>query len=682
MRDYYLASTALARMSNPVVKSNGLHWVAMYELVKSYPDEWRPELRKRILNSIENRDIRSLFGVIEVLDSFLTKYERTTPFLTVMLDRQASCFLKKFPFDPKVTPYDPEASALSTWWTSESQCHETNCKIDKLLKGELQSSEFSSLLAIMRRLIYDLLGGELDSKRLIQILAKGTHGPGATATNTAKEGRVTSFYKFNDLPYSCSKSAMPYFTAAISLHPEWVERLESSGRRTEIPSPFSGRAYREQSLVQACTVINEIGHTTFVPKNAKTHRAIEIGNSGNMFCQLAVNSELTTLLESVGINLRDQSINKSWAYKGSRYCYLDDGSDNPNQISTIDMASASDTISTSLLRATWPPTWFALLDDLRLKKTLVDGKEHVLHKFSAMGNGTTFPIESIMFWAASQAAQELFGRVPPDQCFSSVFGDDLIVRYKHAHHVIRAIELCGFKVNQAKSFLRGPFKESCGGDYFQGRDVRPFYLKRPLTTYEDVYNVCNSIAAFIRSNRYAGRLGNSYRAILSAIPVSERTYCPIGVSMSMLQVPLCWMQDRGLSPSLLPKERRLLRKSVFAEFSGKENFEIRQSLLKFLNDPWTSLYWDRTPKSKDFGGNSRMRLFVSLFQKQFNLSPPFWLDRLKRDNWLNDLIASQGGQVTRKGHLVPNVRLAACSSWDGTASRQEILQHPCWGILG
>ncbi len=53
-----------------------------------------------------------------------------------------------------------------------------------------------------------------------------------------------------------------------------------------------------------------------------------------------------------------------------------------------------------------------------------------------------------------------------------------------------ALQLCGFTVNSSKSFTDGPFRESCGHDYYKGIDIRPVYTKTMLT-WRDVFRVHN-----------------------------------------------------------------------------------------------------------------------------------------------------------------------------------------------
>jgi hypothetical protein len=100
--------------------------------------------------------------------------------------------------------------------------------------------------------------------------------------------------------------------------------------------------------------------------------------------------------------------------------------------------------------------------------------EHLeLEMFSSMGNGYTFPLESLLFFSVVEAlvlAEQLH--------LCSVYGDDIIVPQDRASDVIEALNFLGFKVNIKKSFLAGSFFESCGTDWFKGQEVRPFFLRR------------------------------------------------------------------------------------------------------------------------------------------------------------------------------------------------------------
>jgi hypothetical protein len=90
-----------------------------------------------------------------------------------------------------------------------------------------------------------------------------------------------------------------------------------------------------------------------------------------------------------------------------------------------------------------------------------------------MGNGFTFELETLIFWAAAKAVQEVRGCQGP----LGVYGDDIIVPQLIVQEVISTLEEFGFTINKEKSFVDGRFFESCGGHYFDGVDVTPYYQK-------------------------------------------------------------------------------------------------------------------------------------------------------------------------------------------------------------
>jgi hypothetical protein len=85
-----------------------------------------------------------------------------------------------------------------------------------------------------------------------------------------------------------------------------------------------------------------------------------------------------------------------------------------------------------------------------------------------MGNGFCFPLETLIFASVCK----LYSR-PED---FSVYGDDIIVRQSVAQEVLKTLWAIGFRHNPDKTFLQGQFRESCGADWFAGRDVRPLTL--------------------------------------------------------------------------------------------------------------------------------------------------------------------------------------------------------------
>jgi hypothetical protein len=212
----------------------------------------------------------------------------------------------------------------------------------------------------------------------------------------------------------------------------------------------------------------------FAPKNANIARCICVEPSLGMYYQLGFGRLLErSLLYKMGINLSKQPFkNRELARLGSIH----------GDLSTIDLSSASDSMSLPMLRWALPRDWIYILSELRSPWVEVDGKEEELHMVSSMGNGFTFPLQTIFFACIVTASARLRG-IPLSNPWGdtlgnwAVFGDDIIVPKSITADVLRGLSLFGFTANSNKTFVEGPFRESCGHDYYRGHNVRGVYIQ-------------------------------------------------------------------------------------------------------------------------------------------------------------------------------------------------------------
>jgi hypothetical protein len=210
------------------------------------------------------------------------------------------------------------------------------------------------------------------------------------------------------------------------------------------------------------------GKLVFVPKSAKTHRPIVVEPILNGFAQLGVGSYLKSRLSAYGLDLTNQYRNRKLSRKGSV-----DGS-----LATIDLSSASDTISIGVVLDLLPPEWSEFLGLLRTGTIGYDGVSVELEKFSSMGNGYTFELESLIFWALALGCCHAVGIDDQDV---GVYGDDIIIPVESVPLLLEVLSECGFWVNSQKSYWTGPFRESCGADWLSGNDVRPFFIREEIS---------------------------------------------------------------------------------------------------------------------------------------------------------------------------------------------------------
>lgn len=359
---------------------------------------------------------------------------------------------------------DRRAVAESGFWESERECELTN----EIFRG-FASGNFSMLpdvSAITHRAIRKiaLVLGDLPKFEEMHF----HFGPGAT---TLTKKRFANAAEKLSAGISCSEDLLPYAPRILEELPH-VANLHSSG----VKSLGEDSIYESQLV----NVVLTNDRLDFVPKNAKTDRGITVGGSLNTMVQLALGEHMRNRMLAFGIDLSDQSKNQKLAKEGSLSgCYA-----------TLDLKAASDTISTEVVFSLLPIDWALALDVSRSAKVDYKGRTHRLEKFSSMGNGFTFPLESLIFWALSSSASE--------DGFASVYGDDIIVRTSDVPAVKNVLHVYGFTLNMSKSYWSGPFRESCGADFIRGFPVRPFYQKDLV-----------SQSSLFRLHNYYVRNGNS-----------------------------------------------------------------------------------------------------------------------------------------------------------------------------
>jgi hypothetical protein len=253
---------------------------------------------------------------------------------------------------------------------------------------------------------------------------------------------------------------------------------------TESAMPFVDVIHREAPLLKQCGSFYHLrevsGAVLFtVPKNADIDRCACKEPDINMFLQKGVGRHIRSRLLRFGQNLNDQTRNRKLACEGSL----------SGDLATIDLSSASDTVNTVVVKALLPDVWFEYLNDIRSPTVSVDEEIVRTWMFSSMGNGFTFELESLIFWALMKTTAYMMGT---PGCIS-VYGDDIIVPSEGYNDFIWVLSVFGFLPNIKKSFATGPFRESCGGHYHLGEDVTPFYLRKPPKQLTDLIRICNQL---------------------------------------------------------------------------------------------------------------------------------------------------------------------------------------------
>ena len=403
--------------------------------------------------------------------------------------------LRKFPFKG----IDRRNVAISSFKAMELQCHDTNTRIKELFRKDknFRDAIFGTRAEILRCL------GPFCWNQASNYFA---WGPGATTRLTNREGDV--YYKFRGKPET-TLANLPLASAAIGQIPLWYGEIH--------PLRMS----------DLCTVVPGSKVTT-VPKSAKTDRTIAIEPCMNMYVQKGIGTMIRSRLKRVGVDLSDQGHNQNLAKEAYSMKYA-----------TIDLAAASDTVSYELVDLLLPDDWLSALKRCRSHRYTLDRVVSDYHKFSTMGNGYTFELESLIFWATTlYVLKTLKLQGSP----FGIYGDDIIVPQDAAQPVIDALTAFGFTTNVEKSFVTGSFYESCGKHYLRGEDITPVYVDDRVNSPSRLLWFANSIA------RWGGRSGvdvsqeilqEMWLPVVSMIPENHRLSIPDGVGDGGLVVPVC-----------------------------------------------------------------------------------------------------------------------------------------------
>lgn len=390
-----------------------------------------------------------------------------------MDDYQATEILKKNPRLP--TSIDKRQVAIDKFYDAEVECAKANRRIQDFREDPLSvGADVMNTVLRAQDIIQQILGPFPNRAALSRILENMRYGPGAT---TSTQGIVTQGLKFSKPSLDCTPGLVDFRDLLVS--PLWNQLVAPA------LNPVLG------------------SRLTTVPKNAKTDRCICIEPDLNIYLQLGIGAEIRSRLKRFGLDLNTQEVNQSMAARA-----WTDG------LSTIDLSSASDTLCEEAVHLLLPPAWVDLLKIPRCAFTSHDGKWLRLEKWSSMGNGYTFELESLLFYAVALASTEIAR-------WSDVvtFGDDIILPNESVSLLTRTLNFLGFSVNRDKSFGNGLFHESCGTDWFMGVNVRPFFFR---SASDDFPTICYLYANNVR--RWANRRHGGWSCDSRCLPCWIRCY--------------------------------------------------------------------------------------------------------------------------------------------------------------
>lgn len=391
-------------------------------------------------------------------------------------------------FDDGNWSFDKEINTWNRFELAEEMCRDTNLRLGKILGGRFSfGRHVEEIMYLAQRKIGNLLGAFTWNEASTGF----DWGPGATfSLPRTKSDPIHKYQGFPETTLDNSALAM----AAILHSPAWSAGL---------------------NLEEGGLLIVEGNRVITVPKNFKTDRVIAIEPRMNMYIQKGIGRMIRKRLLRVGVDLNDQATNRNLAFQASI----------SGKLATVDLSMASDTVSLELVRTLLPVDWVEALEQCRSPSgVLPSGGRVDYQKFSSMGNGYTFELESLIFWALCSAVTE---SLKLSGATISVYGDDLIVPSVCFEPLSEVLEYCGFKVNAKKSFNTGLFRESCGFHAFAGCDVSPFYIRRGIERRLDLFLLHNNLYRWCIRNQWnrgwnRGKMRSVIQSLRSAAPNAWR----------------------------------------------------------------------------------------------------------------------------------------------------------------
>jgi len=374
------------------------------------------------------------------------------------------------------------AAAISKFIDCEKEVRENDSRLDE--QGIARFRRISTLLwsDVFSKLEKYISSGEVVPK----------HGPGATAD------RLTGNRKYDQLEWPLRMDWL--FPAGEFLFPNW--RYSKYLERVKLLEPGSERPVR---------VIT-------VPKTLKTPRVIAIEPTCMQYVQQGISERLVKLLEDVTVcrpfvGFSDQNPNRELARKGSF----------TGTLATLDLSEASDRVSNLLVQNLFTGHTFVKegVDACRSRTADVPGFGVIpLAKFASMGSALCFPVEAmvfttIVFCGIEQKLNRPVRRSDLDRLVGQVrvYGDDIIVPVEYVQSCVDALEDFGLRVNTSKSYWTGKFRESCGGDYYDGHWVTPVRTRTLFPSRSDTSPRRLISTVSLRNQLYSAGLWSAARYI-------------------------------------------------------------------------------------------------------------------------------------------------------------------------
>lgn len=337
--------------------------------------------------------------------------------------------------------------------------------------------------------------------------------------------------------------------------------------------------FRDRMLNEVLTIVHGSRAST-VDKSNEKRRFINVEPLCNVILQRCLAAKIRLVLQSVG---NDLDIGQSVHAKRIMDAL----------VSTIDFSNASDSVLLWVCEKLLPKRMFKALNLYRSPFVLIDGCYHMPVKLSSMGNGFTFEVMSALLLAVARCLDDK----------ATVYGDDVIISNASANDFIKAAQSIGFNVNQKKTYVGLPFRESCGAFYMDGYGYITCFDIHWCESELDVVTTVNKLY-YMRKHKSAvqGLLIEAYDALLACIPPRCVGPAPSSYAGVSLGYAICdgYRRQHMRSAEVVDQWKRVNADGSLQSFCEEHHYNIRDlSLVTVLKNKTKHITIDKPREVSD-----------------------------------------------------------------------------------
>lgn len=347
-------------------------------------------------------------------------------------------------------------------------------------------------------------------------------------TFVSAKGDVSIYSKLKDVKqWQCSPSNFDLFARICYNSPALKfaakQHIKAAGYKHHRFSGSKGDAFSlfKYKLSKIITYV-DVSRLTTVPKNKDVDRVILCEPMCNMICQRCIAKSIVTFINKCfKIDLYN-----SQQVHGALLSIA--------ETTTIDLKNASNSNWLAFIR------WFlqdtqlmTMLEKARIGVVQYQGEFHHLNMIAPMGNGYTFEVMTLILLSITREYDT----------FAHVFGDDIIVDDMVAEDVVETLKSVGYLINEQKTFIDSPFKESCGSFMSHGQYITSFDIKYSENVTEAISTI-NKVFVLQKLDELYAPL---YRDLVEVTPVallsSDGYYIPYSSNPCDGYIPKSYSQD-------------------------------------------------------------------------------------------------------------------------------------------